>query len=142
MSKLYRTIVGYGVALVATVEAGAACSGPRRGPMREGPTPAFCDENPCAVHGVILDERGAPVAGATIEYAGQTTTSDAGGEWTFPPVRGERVGSGASGNTITAKATGGRVVSQEYEGRSDGRYPPSPVRLQFLPLPPVPPPAP
>ena len=141
--KLYRTIVGYGFALAATVETGAACSGPTRGPMREGPTPAYCEVNDCALHGTIVDEHGKPVAGATIEYAGQTTTSDAAGAWTFPPSRYGMVPATAEGekaNTITARTADGRVVTQEYAGGEHHAYGPPPVTLAFPPLPPVPPP--
>lgn len=140
-AKLYRTIVGYGFALAATVETGAACSGPRRGPMREGPPPMYCEVNDCAVHGTIVDEHGKPVAGATIEYAGQTTTSDAAGVWTFPPSRSGMIAPASeNANTITAKTAGGRVVTQEYTGADSHRYGPSTINLVFPPLPPVPPP--
>ena len=139
--KLYRTIVGYALALVTTVEVGTqvACTRNQRIAPREGPTPAYCEVNDCAVHGRIVDEHGAPVAGATVEYAGQTTTSDAQGFWTFPPVREGMVAARAESSTTVTVTKDGRVVSQEYDGRSDGRFGPPPVNLQFPALPPPPP---
>lgn len=140
--KLYRSIVGYGFALAATVEAGAACSsGTRQGPMREGPTPAYCEVNDCALHGTVVDEHGKPFAGATIEYAGQTTTSDASGAWTFPANRSGMMPA-ENARAITARTKDGRVVTQEYDGGDNHMYGPPPVRLQFPALPPPPPPPP
>jgi hypothetical protein len=103
----------------------------------------YCDTNDCAVHGTVVDENGKPVAGATIEHAGQTTTSDAAGSWTFPPSRyGVTPMASENANTITARTADGRVVTQEYTGSGSHQFGPPAINLKFPPLPPVPPPPP
>jgi hypothetical protein len=103
----------------------------------------YCEVNDCSLRGTIVDEHDKPVAGATIEYAGQTTTSDASGAWAFPGSRsGMLAPAGEDSRTITAKTADGRVVTQEYDGSDSHRYGPPPVNLKFPPLPPVPPPPP
>ena len=112
--KLYRSIVGYGIALTAVVETGAACSSPRRGPMREGPTPAYCDQNDCSLRGTLVDEHDRPVANATITYGAETTTTDAAGAWKLSQPR---YSSNESGR-LSVRTADGRMLEQEIEDRS------------------------
>ena len=75
-SKLFRSIVGYGLALTAVVELGAACSKKRQDEhMREGanpaPPPDACVER-CAsrVQGRVVEADGLSAFGATVTITG------------------------------------------------------------------------
>ena len=103
--------------------------------MREGPPPARCTAaNPCGLSGQVVDETGAPIAGASVTMGREVVKTDEGGQFS---LRGD------DGLAATVEATtpdgrrGPARVGGEGDSvtlRSEGLPPP----VQTPPEPPQP----